>query len=575
MTTFNIYWPKISGGEDVEGQMMDSSSSGYRRMGGRSAPPRNIFFFGVLLILVVLFSVFFLYLSASSDLTALRDEVHYLNDQISKLKSDLLNVNSQLEGSNNKLTACNVEIKQKTSELESCTTQKSADRTKVEALTKQNSELQIEKKAIEDEMTSKMAAMKTVGVNQEAILTKQNETIDLLRRDLILKDELIQKLQKNEANPVLNTDNGQAKSLDATSSSLNGQAGTIGRLSSVNDVNRQASSVNVLNGQSSRAVGQVTTTKFNENINVVLRPVENLNGGVMSNGQAQNIINNANSLKPIQNAMENVAPKPQEVAKPVQAQVLDSAQNPSADAVLIPPQAQPGARVRVQEQTNSEQDGELIQPVEAEFSQNSLEVTTLKSLQNLQDEEYDILVIVCETADSFDLGHALQLLKPRGQLFVIEKEGGKSTIKKDLEFSGFDDINVDEKSGLTLAKARKANFSVKSQPLKLKSKKKIDLDNLQGDALEEDDLLTSEDLKKPNNPMCTPNPTDKKKRACKNCTCGLAEQEAEEAAASGNIKSSCGNCALGDAFRCSSCPYKGLPPFKPGEKVLLNDIDDL
>ncbi|GBC02196.1 hypothetical protein RclHR1_00450031 [Rhizophagus clarus] len=87
---------------------------------------------------------------------------------------------------------------------------------------------------------------------------------------------------------------------------------------------------------------------------------------------------------------------------------------------------------------------------------------------------------------------------------------------------------------------------------------------------DENNLLDESDLIKPEKstlirPDCE---TSGKRKACKNCTCGLAEELEKESKAAAPT-SSCGSCYLGDAFRCSTCPYLGMPAFAPGEKIVL------
>lgn len=210
-----------------------------------------------------------------------------------------------------------------------------------------------------------------------------------------------------------------------------------------------------------------------------------------------------------------------------------------------------------------------------------------------------------------------RILKPNGKLFLLEPTGSTGGLRplekvvSSLKLAGFISISegkqvnltVDQTSeleqrfgdALTLIElvAFKPNFEVGSSsqlslsiPVKSAKPKfkdenvaKIwtlsaqDIDDEEIDIVDSDTLLDDKDLQKPDPASlksdCGTNKAGKKK-ACKNCTCGLAEEiDQEKASAKTTVTSSCGSCYLGDAFRCASCPYLGMPAFKPGEKVAL------
>ena len=104
------------------------------------------------------------------------------------------------------------------------------------------------------------------------------------------------------------------------------------------------------------------------------------------------------------------------------------------------------------------------------------------------------------------------------------------------------------------------------------------------DLVDENDLMDDGFVLTKKQPTeCGPDATGKK-RACKNCSCGLAEIEAAEArngtadtTITATVKSACGNCSKGDAFRCAGCPFLGKPAFGPGTETVMLSLggDDI
>lgn len=187
----------------------------------------------------------------------------------------------------------------------------------------------------------------------------------------------------------------------------------------------------------------------------------------------------------------------------------------------------------------------------------------------------------------------------QGQLYRVMKDGAKVVIvgissreagvelTNDMKMMGFGEVMVakddDQTSRFLVAKKPDWGNSSKASLKVSGGEKKWSMgggDLAEMDLVDEDDLLN--DGITVDTAACVPPADGGKKRACKNCSCGLAELEAaelkeEQAKIDPLVRASgCGSCSKGDAFRCASCPFLGKPAFEPGqEKVILALSDDI
>mmetsp|Transcript_6258 Transcript_6258/g.11945 ORF Transcript_6258/g.11945 Transcript_6258/m.11945 type:complete len:277 (-) Transcript_6258:401-1231(-) len=184
------------------------------------------------------------------------------------------------------------------------------------------------------------------------------------------------------------------------------------------------------------------------------------------------------------------------------------------------------------------------------------------------------------------------MLAPGASLVLVDRsKAGGDTMCRNLLLAGMTDAASSDTAASTTVTAKKPDWSVGAKfsiskkakpspagptaaqtkaPAVTSWKLAMDQDD---DLIDEDDLLDEDDLSAPKAKLddCEVGAGGQKK-ACKNCTCGRAEGKMEltQDMLDNPKEGGCGSCALGDAFRCGSCPYLGMPAFTAGQKIVLD-----
>ena len=171
-------------------------------------------------------------------------------------------------------------------------------------------------------------------------------------------------------------------------------------------------------------------------------------------------------------------------------------------------------------------------------------------------------------------------LLPGGEVEVVASAGvSADSVTEALVLAGFVSVSTDSNGTIS---AKTPSFA-KSVPLKRRKKKEKSAESAKkvwqlvaedddGDYdVEDEDALLDEtegvlaEAAKEREDCATAVKAGRR-RACKDCTCGLRDMEGNEVPPKDDEEaappeSACGNCSKGDAFRCATCPYLGTPAF--------------
>lgn len=220
--------------------------------------------------------------------------------------------------------------------------------------------------------------------------------------------------------------------------------------------------------------------------------------------------------------------------------------------------------------------------------------------------------------------------KPKNETITIplrnsgnnKKIGGAAGAGSTLPL--FKKLTINSPQGLTDSSATNSEEEEETSMKRKLQETKLsyfDDEDEDADVIAEDSLIDSTTSTN----LITPRSCDitkkKRRRACKDCTCGLKELEEQDVEKQKSLQDTilggmaklataeaikieerikargdqvkfqesdmaeidftiegktggCGLCALGDAFRCDGCPYLGLPPFKPGEVVTIDSLGE-